>query len=161
MRTAGVLWPNGYWYGVPAVVVVVVIVVVVVVVIVVVVVVVIVVVVVVIVVVVVGGMASLEYLPASFVQAVGSTTPGFTAGLALLIQGRVESRVTYLALIPVASGIALARWDTGGASRWEVRGEANARADARAGGLRTGGRRALEPIGLGAGTAAAHTQSDG
>ncbi|EFJ50141.1 plastidic phosphate translocator, partial [Volvox carteri f. nagariensis] len=53
-------------------------------------------------------MASLAYLPASFVQALGSTTPGLTAVLAFLIQGRREAAVTYLALVPVVVGIVLA-----------------------------------------------------
>ncbi|KAG2500678.1 hypothetical protein HYH03_001444 [Edaphochlamys debaryana] len=53
-------------------------------------------------------MASLAYLPASFVQALGSTTPAFTAILAFLFQGRREARVTYAACLPVVAGIALA-----------------------------------------------------
>ncbi|PNW84266.1 hypothetical protein CHLRE_04g227450v5 [Chlamydomonas reinhardtii] len=53
-------------------------------------------------------MASLAYIPASFAQALGASTPVITAALALLIQGRLENRVTYAALLPVVGGIALA-----------------------------------------------------
>ncbi|KAG2452203.1 hypothetical protein HYH02_003234 [Chlamydomonas schloesseri] len=65
-------------------------------------------------------MASLAYIPASFAQALGASTPVITAVLALLIQGRLEvgrwgggavgeaDRVTYAALLPVVGGIALA-----------------------------------------------------
>jgi drug/metabolite transporter (DMT)-like permease len=47
------------------------------------------------------GNASLKYLPVSFNQAVGSTTPFFTAIFALFLQGTRESFVTYLTLIPM------------------------------------------------------------
>ncbi|KAG2427425.1 hypothetical protein HXX76_012361 [Chlamydomonas incerta] len=53
-------------------------------------------------------MASLAYIPASFAQALGASTPVITAALALIIQGRLENRVTYAALLPVVGGIALA-----------------------------------------------------
>ncbi|KXZ56687.1 hypothetical protein GPECTOR_1g619 [Gonium pectorale] len=52
-------------------------------------------------------MASLVFLPASFAQAVGSATPAFAALLAYLIQGRLESGLTYAALLPIAVGVML------------------------------------------------------
>ena len=47
------------------------------------------------------GNASLKYLPVSFNQAIGSTTPFFTAIFAFTCQGTRESFITYLALIPM------------------------------------------------------------
>ena len=41
-------------------------------------------------------------------QAIGATTPAFTAGLALLMLGKRESLATYSALVPVVAGIVLA-----------------------------------------------------
>jgi drug/metabolite transporter (DMT)-like permease len=54
------------------------------------------------------GNASLKYLPVSFTQAIGSTTPFFTAILAYVFMGTRESLLTYLTLIPIMSGIAIA-----------------------------------------------------
>ncbi len=54
------------------------------------------------------GNASLKYLPVSFNQAVGSTTPFFTAIFAFACMGTRESFVTYLTLIPIMGGIAIA-----------------------------------------------------
>lgn len=51
------------------------------------------------------GNVSLRYIPVSFNQAIGATTPFFTAMLAALIQAKFESRVTYISLIPVVVGI--------------------------------------------------------
>lgn len=47
------------------------------------------------------GNASLKYLPVSFNQAIGATTPFFTAIFAFLCQGTRESFITYLTLIPM------------------------------------------------------------
>lgn len=57
---------------------------------------------------VVCGNTSLRYLPVSFNQAVGATTPFFTAIFAFLITCRKESGEVYLALLPVVFGIVLA-----------------------------------------------------
>ena len=57
---------------------------------------------------VVMGNVSLRYIPVSFNQAIGSTTPFFTAVFAALIQSKVEHWVTYATLIPVIAGIVLA-----------------------------------------------------
>lgn len=57
---------------------------------------------------IVFSMASLAYIPASFAQALGSTTPVFTALMAYLIQGRREANTTYIALLPVVLGIVIA-----------------------------------------------------
>ena len=57
---------------------------------------------------VVMGNVSLRYIPVSFNQAIGSTTPFFTAIFAALIQGKVEHWVTYATLVPVIAGIVLA-----------------------------------------------------
>lgn len=57
---------------------------------------------------VVAGNTSLRYLPVSFNQAIGATTPFFTAVFAFLVTCRKESAEVYLALLPVVFGIALA-----------------------------------------------------
>ncbi|KAI5016986.1 hypothetical protein ZWY2020_037364 [Hordeum vulgare] len=60
---------------------------------------------------VVAGNVSLRYLPVSFNQAVGATTPFFTALIAYAVAGRREARATYAALLPVVAGVVIA---TGG-----------------------------------------------
>ncbi|KAL6979666.1 hypothetical protein U1Q18_021322 [Sarracenia purpurea var. burkii] len=57
---------------------------------------------------VVCGNTSLRYLPVSFNQAIGATTPFFTAIFAFLITCKKESAEVYLALLPVVFGIVLA-----------------------------------------------------
>ncbi|XP_072993397.1 probable sugar phosphate/phosphate translocator At1g12500 [Typha latifolia] len=57
---------------------------------------------------VVCGNTSLRYLPVSFNQAIGATTPFFTAAFALAITCRPEPTPVYLALLPVVLGIAVA-----------------------------------------------------
>ncbi|KAK2989141.1 hypothetical protein RJ640_027215 [Escallonia rubra] len=57
---------------------------------------------------VVCGNTSLRYLPVSFNQAIGATTPFFTAIFAFLITCKKESGQVYLALVPVVFGIVLA-----------------------------------------------------
>lgn len=57
---------------------------------------------------VVCGNTSLRYLPVSFNQAIGATTPFFTAIFAFVITCKKESGEVYLALLPVVFGIVLA-----------------------------------------------------
>lgn len=57
---------------------------------------------------VVCGNTSLRYLPVSFNQAIGATTPFFTAIFAFVITCKKESAEVYLALVPVVFGIVLA-----------------------------------------------------
>lgn len=57
---------------------------------------------------VVAGNASLRLLPASFVQAVSSVDPIFTAFLALVVQGKRESLAVYASLLPIVLGTAAA-----------------------------------------------------
>ncbi|KAL5541022.1 hypothetical protein UlMin_002386 [Ulmus minor] len=57
---------------------------------------------------VVCGNTSLRYIPVSFNQAIGATTPFFTAIFAFLITCKKESAEVYLALMPVVFGIVLA-----------------------------------------------------
>lgn len=57
---------------------------------------------------VVGGNISLRYLPVSFNQAVGATTPFFTAIFAYFMTFKREAWVTYVALIPVVAGVVIA-----------------------------------------------------
>ncbi|KAJ9695900.1 hypothetical protein PVL29_011060 [Vitis rotundifolia] len=57
---------------------------------------------------VVGGNISLRYLPVSFNQAVGATTPFFTAMFAYLMTLKREAWVTYVALVPVVAGVVIA-----------------------------------------------------
>ncbi|GAB4834279.1 hypothetical protein Ancab_032546 [Ancistrocladus abbreviatus] len=57
---------------------------------------------------VVCGNASLKYIPVSFNQAIGATTPFFTAIFAFVITCKKEAPQVYLALVPVVLGIVLA-----------------------------------------------------
>ncbi|XP_062168082.1 UDP-URONIC ACID TRANSPORTER 1 [Alnus glutinosa] len=57
---------------------------------------------------VVGGNISLRYLAVSFNQAVGATTPFFTALFAFLLTLKREAWVTYAALVPVVTGVVIA-----------------------------------------------------
>mmetsp|Transcript_8880 Transcript_8880/g.18410 ORF Transcript_8880/g.18410 Transcript_8880/m.18410 type:complete len:334 (-) Transcript_8880:594-1595(-) len=57
---------------------------------------------------IVTGIWCLQYIPVSFDQAIGSTTPAFTALIALVFIGRSERPLTYLTLVPVVVGIAIA-----------------------------------------------------
>ncbi|KAE8690013.1 putative sugar phosphate/phosphate translocator [Hibiscus syriacus] len=57
---------------------------------------------------VVGGNISLRYLPVSFNQAVGATTPFFTALFAYLMTFKREAWFTYAALVPVVAGVVIA-----------------------------------------------------
>lgn len=57
---------------------------------------------------VVCGNVSLRYLPVSFNQAIGATTPFFTAVLAFLMIKKREEWVTYSTLIPVVAGVIIA-----------------------------------------------------
>ncbi|XP_028759171.1 UDP-URONIC ACID TRANSPORTER 1 [Neltuma alba] len=57
---------------------------------------------------VVGGNVSLRYLAVSFNQAVGATTPFFTALFAYLVTLKREAWVTYAALVPVVAGVVIA-----------------------------------------------------
>ncbi|KAK6941787.1 Sugar phosphate transporter domain [Dillenia turbinata] len=57
---------------------------------------------------VVGGNISLKYLPVSFNQAVGATTPFFTAMFAYLMTMKREAWITYAALVPVVLGVIIA-----------------------------------------------------
>ncbi|CAN6466495.1 unnamed protein product [Victoria cruziana] len=57
---------------------------------------------------VVCGNTSLRYLPVSFNQAIGATTPFFTAVFAFLITCKRETAGVYIALLPVVLGIVLA-----------------------------------------------------
>lgn len=57
---------------------------------------------------VVLGNVSLRFIPVSFNQALGATTPAFTAVIAAIMLGHRESRSVYLSLIPVVIGIIIA-----------------------------------------------------
>ena len=57
---------------------------------------------------VVAGNVSLRYLPVSFTQAVGATTPFFTAVFACFMTSKRESWLTYLTLVPVVTGVIIA-----------------------------------------------------
>eukprot|EP00475_Leptophrys_vorax_P039370 TRINITY_DN71079_c0_g1_i1.p1 TRINITY_DN71079_c0_g1~~TRINITY_DN71079_c0_g1_i1.p1 ORF type:complete len:321 (+),score=21.71 TRINITY_DN71079_c0_g1_i1:149-1111(+) len=57
---------------------------------------------------VVSGNISLKYLPVSFNQAIGATTPFFTAFFAYLMTFKREAWLTYAALIPVVMGVMIA-----------------------------------------------------
>ncbi|KAK8676449.1 hypothetical protein V6N13_142023 [Hibiscus sabdariffa] len=57
---------------------------------------------------VVCGNTSLRYIPVSFNQAIGATTPFFTAIFAFLITCKKELAEVYFALLPVVFGIVLA-----------------------------------------------------
>ncbi|GER34953.1 nucleotide-sugar transporter family protein [Striga asiatica] len=57
---------------------------------------------------VVSGNFSLKYLPVSFNQAIGATTPFFTAVFAYLMTLKREAWLTYLTLVPVVTGVIIA-----------------------------------------------------
>ncbi|XVE79469.1 hypothetical protein DITRI_Ditri14bG0061400 [Diplodiscus trichospermus] len=57
---------------------------------------------------VVGGNISLRFLPVSFNQAVGATTPFFTAVFAYVMTMKREGWVTYATLVPVVTGVIIA-----------------------------------------------------
>ncbi|KAM0948169.1 putative sugar phosphate transporter domain-containing protein [Dioscorea sansibarensis] len=57
---------------------------------------------------VVSGNVSLRYLPVSFTQAVGATTPFFTALFAYFMTVKRESWITYCTLVPVVTGVIIA-----------------------------------------------------
>ncbi|XP_051151448.1 UDP-URONIC ACID TRANSPORTER 1-like [Andrographis paniculata] len=57
---------------------------------------------------VVGGNVSLKYLAVSFNQAVGATTPFFTALFAYLMTRKKEAWATYTCLVPVVTGVVIA-----------------------------------------------------
>ncbi|XP_022990735.1 probable sugar phosphate/phosphate translocator At3g11320 isoform X1 [Cucurbita maxima] len=57
---------------------------------------------------VVFGNISLRYLPVSFNQAIGATTPFFTAVFAYLMTLKREAWLTYVTLIPVVTGVVIA-----------------------------------------------------
>ncbi|KAL0303806.1 UNVERIFIED_CONTAM: putative sugar phosphate/phosphate translocator [Sesamum radiatum] len=57
---------------------------------------------------VVSGNISLKYLPVSFNQAIGATTPFFTAVFAYLMTLKMETWLTYVTLIPVVAGVIIA-----------------------------------------------------
>lgn len=57
---------------------------------------------------VVLGNISLRFIPVSFNQAIGATTPAFTAVLHTFMTGEIESRSVYLTLAPIIAGIVLA-----------------------------------------------------
>ncbi|KAL6505943.1 UDP-URONIC ACID TRANSPORTER 1 [Orobanche hederae] len=57
---------------------------------------------------VVGGNVSLRYLPVSFNQAVGATTPFFTALFAYMMTRKREAWATYTCLVPVVAGVVIA-----------------------------------------------------
>jgi len=59
---------------------------------------------------VLGGNVSLRYIPVSFNQALGATTPFFTAIFAYFLLQKRESSETYISLVPVVGGIAIATW---------------------------------------------------
>lgn len=54
------------------------------------------------------GNMSLRYIPVSFNQAIGATTPVFTAILAYFLQSKQETWLTYSTLIPIVLGIVVA-----------------------------------------------------
>lgn len=57
---------------------------------------------------VVSGNLSFKFIPVSFAQAIGATTPVFTAFLGILFLSRYESTKTYLTLVPVVLGAVIA-----------------------------------------------------
>ena len=57
---------------------------------------------------VVSGNISLRFLPVSFNQAVGATTPFFTAIFARIMTVRGETWLTYATLVPVVAGVIIA-----------------------------------------------------
>lgn len=59
---------------------------------------------------VVSGNVSLRYLPVSFNQAIGATTPFFTAFFAYIMTFKREGWLTYATLVPVVVGVMIASW---------------------------------------------------
>ncbi|GJW37350.1 probable sugar phosphate/phosphate translocator [Tanacetum coccineum] len=57
---------------------------------------------------VVSGNVSLRFLPVSFTQAVGATTPFFTAVFAYVMTVKREAWLTYFTLLPVVTGVVIA-----------------------------------------------------
>ena len=57
---------------------------------------------------VVGGNISLRFIPVSVNQAIGATTPFFTALLSLFIMRQKETSEVYVTLLPIVLGIVLA-----------------------------------------------------
>jgi drug/metabolite transporter (DMT)-like permease len=57
---------------------------------------------------VVLGNVALRFIPVSFSQAIGATTPVFTAVLAVAMMGKRETGIVYAALLPVVIGIVIA-----------------------------------------------------
>ncbi|CAI8600987.1 unnamed protein product [Vicia faba] len=57
---------------------------------------------------VVCGNVSLNYIPVSFNQAIGATTPFFTAVFAYVVSRKREAWVTYCTLLPVVAGVIIA-----------------------------------------------------
>ncbi|XP_028783633.1 probable sugar phosphate/phosphate translocator At3g11320 [Neltuma alba] len=68
---------------------------------------------------VVCGNISLKYIPVSFNQAIGATTPFFTAVFAYLVNRKREAWVTYATLVPVVAGVVIA---TGGEPNFHLLG---------------------------------------
>ncbi|XP_020215855.1 probable sugar phosphate/phosphate translocator At3g11320 [Cajanus cajan] len=57
---------------------------------------------------VVCGNVSLRYIPVSFNQAIGATTPFFTALFAYAVTAKREAWLTYATLLPVVTGVIIA-----------------------------------------------------
>lgn len=57
---------------------------------------------------VVLGNVSLKFIPVSFNQAIGATTPAFTALLAWMVMHQRESPAVYASLVPVVVGVVIA-----------------------------------------------------
>ncbi|KAL9303241.1 hypothetical protein ACSQ67_020504 [Phaseolus vulgaris] len=57
---------------------------------------------------VVCGNVSLRFIPVSFNQAIGATTPFFTAVFAYAVTAKREAWVTYATLLPVVTGVVVA-----------------------------------------------------
>ncbi|KAI3930636.1 hypothetical protein MKX01_037082, partial [Papaver californicum] len=57
---------------------------------------------------VVSGNVSLRFLPVSFNQAIGVTTPFFTAVFAYIMNVKREAWLTYATLVPVVTGVVIA-----------------------------------------------------
>jgi len=57
------------------------------------------------------GNVSLRFIPVSFMQTVKSLVPAFTVTLQVIFLGQSSSRATYLSLIPVVGGVALASFN--------------------------------------------------
>ncbi len=57
---------------------------------------------------VVFGNISLRFLPVSFNQAIGATTPFFTAVFAYIMTLKREAWLTYFTLVPVVTGVIIA-----------------------------------------------------